>query len=371
MMNAPQSRHSHDNLFATLRPLIKLDARHLVVLVALVLAVIDRRTSVLNSLKTHVHLPGSAEVRKQRLKRFVRCQLPDNLLIHLVIPLLPKGDIELTLDRTNWKFGLLDINFLILGVYWNGVSLPLLWTLLPHSGNSNHVERCALLDRFLAEFRLYSKTYRIIGLLADREFFGKPWFKFLRRRKIPICIRLKSDTRVNGKPIHLRFQHMKPGQAWSHSAYRVSVYGVKVCLAACLTPTGQMLYLATACVVPERALAQYARRWGAECLHQALKGRGLHLEDTHLVHPERLSVLLTVLSVALIWCCLTGELHAEEVEIKILKHGRAEKSLFRHGLDAIQEAIKNFGDGTLERFVELFAVCIPWKTRVQLSRNPF
>jgi len=51
MMNAPQSRHSHDNLFATLRPLIKLDARHLVVLVALVLAVIDRRTSVLNSLK--------------------------------------------------------------------------------------------------------------------------------------------------------------------------------------------------------------------------------------------------------------------------------------------------------------------------------
>ena len=201
MINAPQSRHSHDNLFATLRPLIKLDARHLVVLVALVLAVIDRRTSVLNSLKTHVHLPGSPEVRKQRLKRFVRCQLPDHLLIHLVIPLLPQGDIELTLDRTNWKFGILDINFLILGAYWNGVSLPLLWTMLPHSGNSNHVERCALLDRFLAEFRLYSKTYRIIGLLADREFFGKPWFKFLRRKKIPICIRLKSDTRVNGKPI--------------------------------------------------------------------------------------------------------------------------------------------------------------------------
>ena len=95
-----------------------------------------------------------------------------------------------------------------------------------------------------------------------------------------------------------------------------------------------MLYLATACVVPERALAQYARRWGAECLHQALKGRGLHLEDTHLVHPERLCVLLIVLSVALVWCCLTGEMHAEDVEIKILKHGRPEKSLFRHGLDA-------------------------------------
>ena len=82
-------------------------------------------------------------------------------------------------------------------------------------------------------------------------------------------------------------------------------------------------------------------------------------------------MLLTVLSVALIWCCLTGEVHAEEVQIKILKHGRAEKSLFRHGLDAIQEAIKTLGDGTLERFAELFVVCIPWKTRVQLIKNLF
>ena len=85
-------------------------------------------------------------------------------------------------------------------------------------------------------------------------------------------------------------------------------------------------------------------------MSQALKGRGLHLEDTHLVHPERLCVLLTVLSVALVWCCLTDEMHAEDVEIKILKH---------------------FRDGALERFVAIFAGCIPRKTRAQLNRNPF
>lgn len=370
-MNSPQSRPPHDRLFTLLRPLIKLDARHLVVLVALVLAIINHRTSVLNSLKTHVDLPGSPEVRYQRLKRFMQCSLPDDLLIHLVMPLLPKGALELTLDRTNWKFGVVDINFLILGVYWNGISLPLIWSLLPHSGNSNCAERRQLLERFLAEYRVYKSTHRIIGLLADREFIGKAWFRFLRRQKIPICIRLKSDTRVNGQPISMRFQHMKPGQIWSQSAYRVSVYGVKVCLAACFTPTGQLLYLATACTVPEHALAQYARRWGAECLHQALKGRGFHFEATHLVHPERLSVLLTVLSVALIWCCLTGEVHAEEVEIKVLSHGRPEKSLFRHGLDALQEAIKHHADGTFERYVALLGGGLPWKTRLQLSQNPF
>ena len=62
---------------------------------------------------------------------------------------------------------------------------------------------------------------------------------------------------------------------------------------------------------------------------------------------------------------------AEEVEIKVLTHGRPEKSLFRHGVDALQEAIKYFGDGTLERFMELFSPCLPWKTRLQLSFNAF
>ena len=68
---------------------------------------------------------------------------------------------------------------------------------------------------------------------------------------------------------------------------------------------------------------------------------------------------------------MTGKLHAEEVEIKVLVHGRPEKSLFKHGLDALQKAIKHFGDGTLERFVELFSPCLPWKTRLQLSFNAF
>ena len=370
-MKGPQSRRTHDSLFDVLRPVINLDARRLVVLVALVLAVIDRRTSVLNSLKTHVRLPGSPEVRKKRLSRFMQCQLPEHLLIHLVIPLLVDGDLELTLDRTNWKFGVVNINFLILGVYWKGTSLPLLWTLLPHSGNSTQAERSTLINQFLVAFQSYTDTHRIVGLLADREFIGKDWFKFLRRKKIPICIRLKSNTLVNGKQIHHRFKYMNAGQIWSQSTYPVTVYGVQVYLTACFTPKSELLYLATASRHATTALAQYARRWGAECLHQALKGRGFNFEDTHLVHPERLSVLLVVLSLALIWCCQSGEQAAHEVEIKVLNHGRPEKSVFRHGLDAIQEAIKHFGDGRLEVMTAIFTRCLPWKSRVLPSLDTF
>ena len=61
-MKATQSRPPHASLYTLLRPVIDLDARHLLVLVALVLVVIDCRTSMLNSLKTYVHPPGSPEV---------------------------------------------------------------------------------------------------------------------------------------------------------------------------------------------------------------------------------------------------------------------------------------------------------------------
>jgi hypothetical protein len=281
-MKTTQSRQAHDSLFEVFRPVIKLDARHLVALMALVLAVIDRRTSVLNNLKTHVQLLRSTEIRKKRLSRLMQCQPPEHLLTHLVLPLLVEGDLELTLDRTNGKFGVVNINVLILGVYWKGTSLPLLWTVLPHSGNSTQAERCTLINRFLAAFQGHADTYRIVGLLADREFISKDWFGCLRRKHIPICIRLKSNTLVNGRPSHQRFKDMHPGQVWSQSAYPVTVYGVKVYLAACFTSKGEVLYLATSSRHSTTALAHYARRWGAECLHQALKGRGFSFEDTHL-----------------------------------------------------------------------------------------
>ena len=65
-MKASQSRYPHDSLFATLRPLIKLDVRHLVVLVALVLSVIDLTDK---SRPNNIHgrdITGMADSRHQQ-----------------------------------------------------------------------------------------------------------------------------------------------------------------------------------------------------------------------------------------------------------------------------------------------------------------
>ena len=37
---------------------------------------------------------------------------------------------------------------------------------------------------------------KIKAFLADREFIGAEWFRFLRDRDVPFCIRVKKDTTV-------------------------------------------------------------------------------------------------------------------------------------------------------------------------------
>jgi len=41
------------------------------------------------------------------------------------------------MDRTNWKFGISNINLLVIGVVHQGVAFPLLFQMIDKFGNSN------------------------------------------------------------------------------------------------------------------------------------------------------------------------------------------------------------------------------------------
>ena len=53
---------------------------------------------------------------------------------------------------------------------------------------------------------------RIAGLLGDREFIGKKWFKFLNKAKVAPCIRLKATSKVGGMPIWALFKGIAAGE---------------------------------------------------------------------------------------------------------------------------------------------------------------
>jgi Transposase DDE domain len=92
---------------------------------------------------------------------------------------------------------------------------------------------------------------------------------------------------------------------------------------------------------PQSAIVDYANRWGIETLFGCLKTRGFCLESTHLQDAERLGRMVALLTIALCWAFKTGEWLSQHNPIKIKKHGRKAKSIFRVGLDHLRHIFLN------------------------------
>jgi len=127
-----------------------------------------------------------------------------------------KAHWYLTMDRTNWKYGKININILMLGICYKGKAIPVCWSMLNKRGNSNSAERIKLVSRFI---QIFGKE-RIKGLLADREFVGGYWFEWLIKEDISFVIRIKKNeitTNSRGLEVDIDglFFHLKVGQMQS------------------------------------------------------------------------------------------------------------------------------------------------------------
>jgi hypothetical protein len=245
------------------------------------------------------------------------------------------------IDRTDWYLGEKPLNVFLLSVCFKGAAFPLLWTVLPKKGCSNQKERIALMDRYLDLFGRDS----ILFLAADREFLGKRWFKFLSERKIPFRIRLKenlllSNARGNrAAAARNMFRAQKTGVPVLLRGKR-SVLGAEVFVMGMRTEKGEFVIVAGN-EESWQILADYAQRWKIETLFGCLKTRGFCLEATHLTEKERLEKLVALLAIAYCWAFLVGEWLARTESLKIKKHGRPAKSVFRHGIDYLRRILCN------------------------------
>ncbi len=286
-----------------------------------IIALFQVKTVNLAELATALNGQVKPDSNYKRLQRFLRgFELDFEPLARLVVNLMPldEGRWYLTLDRTNWRFGRHEINILMLGIAYRGVAVPVMWTLLNKSGNSNTDERIALIERFVKVFG----REQIAALLADREFVGRAWFEYLQRRGIAFRIRLKHNTRVPNHwnkpfPARVLLGSLKAGEQRVLTGRR-PVWGGFVHLVALGLDDGQLLILATS-DRPKQALSDYARRWEIETLFACLKSRGFRFEDTHLTHGERISKLIALLALAFVWAYRVGEIHSQTQPIPFKK----------------------------------------------------
>ncbi len=245
----------------------------------------------------------------------------------------------LTLDRTNWKFGKTNINFLVLGVAYKGVAIPLFWILLDKRGNSNWKERSDILSRFV---ECFGKDV-IECFTADREFIGHRWLDYLKTENIPICIKTNENIHITDaggvlKPGKLLFSQLGIGE---HTVLKQRwTMGAVFDIVGCRLPTVEYLILLCSCEA-EVALDLYRVRWQIETLLSCFKTSGFNFESAHVADLERLSREFTVMAFTLCWIHNVGEVLDCQKEMLVRKHGRKAKSIFHLGFEQLAQAISS------------------------------
>jgi hypothetical protein len=301
-----------------------------------------------NLTKIAVAMPGSAKTdsKYKRLQRFFAgFDFSMDDIAELIVRFFPIRDEkwDLSMDRTNWKSGKLNINPLVLGIIHLGCAFPVIWTTFSKRGCSNMDERIEFIERFIKVFSID----KINCLFGDREFIGGKWFGFLLKKKIHFIMRIKENfniTDARGIPVSAKilFRELKVGEYKILKGKRL-VCGQLAYVIGALPPDGEFLILATD-KNPETALENYKKRWGIETLFQCLKGRGFNFEDTHMTFPERIDKLIALLAIAFSRCYATGEWCASQKPIRIKKHGRKCVSVFRLGSDHIGRILHNISE---------------------------
>ena len=349
-----------------LRPHVGLSKSRLETLCLIVVGMISARTVNLSHLACERPTTALVASTYRRLQRFFQhVRLGRDWSAPLVIGLLGlEGPWRLALDRTQWKLGTRDVNILMLAVVTRRARVPLIWSVLDNNGGtSDSGERIALMRRYLAIFGAASVRL----LLADREFIGLEWMDFLNKNNIPFAIRMKEKLIVateDGRRLALGslLRKCRGVRTFRGALGRDDAQGILWLNFAARRLEGGELIIVASNTPARAALAAYRKRWAIECLFGDTKSRGLNLEDTRLVTPRKLALLLGLVALAVAWAAKTAAMLIGRKTPARKAHGYLAKSWFRIGFDQVRRLLRH----------DPAAAVIPWliiaSSRVRGSR---
>ena len=119
-------------------------------LAEVLLAVLQAESTLHRKIALHLPRAATLESKTRTVARvFHDAQLTPQDVTDVLLPLLPDGKLTLIMDRTTWHYGQTPLNILVLGVLLGGAVIPLVWSILPHQGNSCTAVRILLVARLL------------------------------------------------------------------------------------------------------------------------------------------------------------------------------------------------------------------------------
>jgi len=285
----------------------------------------------------------------------------------------------LLLDRTNWKYGKVHINLLVIGLLYRDVFIPLVWIDLGRAGNSNSKQRLDLLDRLLQWWSLSAVPLPKLHIAGDREFIGFHWFKGLQEREIDYVMRIPASFKLelwfNGK-IKDRKLGLKIIQRYLSYSGKDSVEVVLMSeLIVRLTAfdndssrgKAKYIFLMTNMVDLTEASKFYRKRYKIEICFKHLKKTGLRLEELAIQGQHKIDLMFAALTLIYIMAIQKGIVHFEQVEPQEMRvfHDHESfiapaKSVFMQGFQSILATIFSF-----EEFVAEINLLIKWVAKIQ------
>lgn len=327
------------------------------------LSMLRVQTVCLNKLKGAVgQITGKQDTQPashyQRLVRIFRKHSFSRLwldLLRLVFSLLRLRSEYLVLDGTSWKRGNQWHHYLTLSVVYQKVSIPIYWVNLQKHGISNMSERIDLMRRVLRTFDLSGKT-----LLADREYIGVEWFKFLIANDLDFIIRLKKNTYYQyidaaaGRSVQQMIDKVKRSKVVNKSMRKAfKMQGMSLYFVVCKNPDPdakeELIFLITnkdQCAA--QIAVKYGIRWSIEHCFKQFKSNGFDLEAMNVKGKFKQQLLMAIVVFTYVLSILEGLKTYKKVHTKINSEGKEYKavSLFRHGCDYLVSRTASF-----ERFV--------------------
>jgi len=318
----------------------------------LCLGILEKETVNLNRIKNCLGRisgrPGtSADSHYKRLIRIFDNFSFSSLWVEIVaygVRLLRLKTEHLLLDGTGWKSGRQRFHYLTLCIVHKNVAVPVFWIDLKKHGNSNFEERKKLICRAFKFFDLKGKT-----LIADREYIGQNWFKFLIGKGLNFVIRSKANTytsAINGSP-GKSFEQLAKKVLRSKVPYkavrkRFYLNGMGLYLVIAKNPDRDpkepfIILITNLDRSAYRIASDYLVRWKIEHCFFHLKSNGFNLESINLKSSGRRKLLMAVVVLAYVLSVHEGLKTYGKVAIKTYANGETwrSKSVFRYGMEKI------------------------------------
>lgn len=327
-------------------------------------AVLKSRSTNLNVIKDY--LPDLLQNQKtreishyKRLIRFFKINKPDLLMrciLKWVYQLLSDNVKYLILDATLWERGNKQVHLLTLCVVYKHVAIPIYWHQLDkNGGHSSQEDRQKLIIEASEMFNLSDKI-----LLADREFVGDEWLKFLKDRDIDFIIRLSKtcykkritqSTGVSHSSLQKKALKRKTGVGKNFDL-NGSTYTFVAIKNAKNDPNEPVLFLISSLSDYKEIANTYRIRWRIETCFRQLKSKGFNLEDLNFIDDKKILLMVAIVVMAYVLSIQKG---LENVKQKFKKYKNGQKTLaisvFRVGLTKIKALAWNF-----DQFIRLLYV---------------